>query len=155
MGGVHFGPAADEELLYVAVSDSLSALPQEAGGLHAVRLDSGEKVWHTPAAPLTCQPGVRGCNGAQSAAVTAIPGVVFSGALDGHLRAYSTADGQILWDFNTAQQFSTVNGIPGKGGSIDGPGPIVAGGMVYTNSGYSFPWEAAGNLLLAFSVDGN
>ena len=53
------------------------------------------------------------------------------------------------------QQFSTVNGIPGKGGSIDGPGPIVAGGMVYTNSGYSFPWEAAGNLLLAFSVDGN
>ena len=31
-----------------------------------------------------------GCSPAQSAAVTAIPGVVFSGSLDGHLRAYAT-----------------------------------------------------------------
>jgi len=83
-----------------------------------------------------------------------IPGAVFAGSLDGHLRAYDAADGKVIWDFDTLQDFSTVNGIRAHGGSINGTGPTIAGGMVYATSGYSrFP-VMAGNVFLAFSVDG-
>jgi polyvinyl alcohol dehydrogenase (cytochrome) len=37
---------------------------------------------------------------------------------------------------------------------VDGPGPAIANGMVLTNSGYGAFGGKAGNLLLAFSVDG-
>ncbi len=151
LGGVQWGPAADEQAVYVAVSDLLSP-PDQAGGLFALELATGKKIWHTPAKP-GCT-GQRWCTGAQSAAVTLIPGVVFSGAIDGHLRAYSTSDGAILWNFDTAQEFPTVNEVRARGGSLDGPGPTVANGMVYVNSGYGFWRGKPGNLLLAFSVDG-
>ena len=76
--------------------------------------------------------GERGaCSPAQSAAVTAIPGVVFSGGLDGHLRAYASADGNIIWDIDTAQTYKTVNGVTANGGSLDGPGQVVVEGMVF------------------------
>jgi polyvinyl alcohol dehydrogenase (cytochrome) len=47
-----------------------------------------------------------------------------------------------------------VNGVKGNGGSLDGPGPVVAGGVLYVNSGYGFIGQMPGNVLLAFSVDG-
>jgi polyvinyl alcohol dehydrogenase (cytochrome) len=143
--------AADETQVYVPVSDVLLK-PAEAGGLFALRIADGEKVWHAPAAPLACTSG-RGCSGAQSAAITAIPGVVFSGSIDGHLRAYSTSDGRVLWDFDTAREFPTVNGVKANGGSIDAPGPVVVGGMVFTNSGYGMFRGKPGNVLLAFEVE--
>lgn len=83
-----------------------------------------------------------------------IPGVVFSGSLDGHIRAYSTADGRILWDYDTAREFTTVDGWPGHGGSLDVPGPVIAGGMLYVTSGYAQFGGMPGNVLLAFSVAG-
>ena len=83
-----------------------------------------------------------------------IPGAVFSGALNGHFRAYSTSTGEVLWDFDTKRPFDTVNGVEAKGGSIDAGGPVIAHGMVYTGSGYGIFGGAAGNVLLAFSVDG-
>jgi polyvinyl alcohol dehydrogenase (cytochrome) len=88
------------------------------------------------------------------APATAIPGVVFSGSMDGHLRAYSMADGATIWDFDTLQPFETVNGVPGKGGSLSASGPTIAGGMLFVNSGYGALGGMAGNVLLAFSVDG-
>jgi polyvinyl alcohol dehydrogenase (cytochrome) len=101
---------------------------------------------------VTC-PAPRGCNPAQSAAISVIPGAVFSGALNGYLRAYSTSNGRILWEFNTWQDFKTVNGVAAKGGSINGPGPVIAGGMVLSNSGYGQFGGVAGNVLLAFGVN--
>ena len=78
-------------------------------------------------------------------------GAVFSGALDGHLRAYAATTGKILWDFDTDREFKTVNDVRAKGGSINGPAPTVAGGMLYVNSGdYR---GIRGNVLLAFGVD--
>jgi polyvinyl alcohol dehydrogenase (cytochrome) len=74
-----------------------------------------------------------------------MPGGVFSGSMDGHLRAYSTIDGKILWDFDTAKSFQTQNGIHASGGPLDCGGPTIVNGSVYINSG---------NTLLAFSVDG-
>jgi polyvinyl alcohol dehydrogenase (cytochrome) len=95
----------------------------------------------------------RGCNGAQSAAVTAIPGVVFSGSNDGALRAYSTATGAVVWEFDTNKEFTSVNGVPAKGASLIGPGPVVVGGMVYVNSGYGAFGGRPGNVLLAFGLE--
>jgi polyvinyl alcohol dehydrogenase (cytochrome) len=74
--------------------------------------------------------------------------------MDGHLRGYTAEDGKVIWDFDTAREFQTVNGIKAKGGSIDGPGPVVVNGMVFINSGYSRFGGIAGNVLLSFSPDG-
>jgi polyvinyl alcohol dehydrogenase (cytochrome) len=47
-----------------------------------------------------------------------------------------------------------VNGVPGRGGSIDGPGAVIGGGMVFVSSGYPNGGGMPGNVLLAFSADG-
>jgi len=159
-GGIQWGSAVDQNNVYVAVSDigrimltyttSTDADPKQGGGMFALRLDNGERVWYT--APEPCaRPR---CSPAQSAAVSAIPGVVFSGSVDGHLRAYATTGGKVVWDFDTAQNFETVNGVPGHGGSLDGPGAAIGDGMLFVNSGYPTSGGLPGNVLLAFSVDG-
>ncbi len=167
LGGSQWGSAADDKRIYVAISDAvvhsivdatapggrrIALDPKLGGGLHAIDLRSGTVVWS--ARPATCPAGRAVCSPAQSAAVTAIPGAVFSGALDGHLRAYSTADGRVIWDFDTAREFPTVNGKPARGGSIDATGVALAGGLVVVNSGYDQFGGIPGNVLLAFSVDG-
>jgi polyvinyl alcohol dehydrogenase (cytochrome) len=80
--------------------------------------------------------------------------VIFSGGIDGHLRAYSAKDGKIIWDMDTERDYQTVNGVKARGGSLDGPGAVIVAGIVYVNSGYFFQGSTAGNVLLAFSVDG-
>ncbi len=150
LGGIEWGSAADDQNIYVPVSDVLEP-SDKAGGLYAVKLATGERVWHTPAPALTCTTGP-GCSGAQSAPVSVMPGAVFSGSIDGHFRAYSTADGKIIWDFNTMQPFETVNGVKAAGGSIDAAGPVIAGGLVLTNSGYGQWRGKPGNVLLAFGL---
>lgn len=159
-GGVQWGSAADQSNVYVALSDigrisipnSLATEPdpKAGGGLFALRLENGEQAWFTP--PPSCGTRKR-CSPAQSAAVSAIPGAVFSGSVDGHLRAFSTTTGAILWDFDTVGTHRTVNEVPGRGGSLNGPGPAIAGGMVFVESGYAAN-GIPGNVLLAFSVDG-
>jgi polyvinyl alcohol dehydrogenase (cytochrome) len=108
-------------------------------------------VWSTPPPPCGERPR---CSPAQSAAVSAIPGVSFSGSIDGHLRAYASADGKIIWDIDTIRQYETVNGVAARGGSLDGPGPAIGGSMLFVNSGYGGNGGTPGNVLLAFSVDG-
>jgi len=167
-GGVQWGMATDGQNVYAAVSDvarkarkrtDLADLrdrdldPNLGGGLTAIRLSDGSKLWNTPGHP--CETPKPGCSPAQPSAVTAIPGVVFSGSVDGHLRAYSSEDGKILWDFDTAREFQTVNGVKGNGGSIDGPGAVVVKGMVFVNSGYSRQGGMPGNVLLAFTTSSN
>jgi polyvinyl alcohol dehydrogenase (cytochrome) len=161
LGGVQWGSAADGSNVYVAVSDIVrtaipnslgtNADPKIGGGLFAFRLETGERAWH--AASPGCGNRAR-CSPAQSAAVSAIPGVVFSGSVDGHLRGYSTATGAILWDFDSVGPYKTINEVPARGGSFDGPGPAIAGGMLFVNSGYARAGGMPGNVLLAFSVDG-
>jgi polyvinyl alcohol dehydrogenase (cytochrome) len=85
--------------------------------------------------------------------VTEIPGVVFATSTDGHIRAHSAEDGELLWDFNTMRDFETVNGVKGRGGSIDGPGAVVVNGMVFISSGYPRNGGVPGNVLLAFSPE--
>jgi polyvinyl alcohol dehydrogenase (cytochrome) len=159
LGGIQWGPAVDREKVYAALSDivakptpmGLQADPTAGGGLFALRLADGKKVWE--ALPPGCGDRIP-CSPAQSAAVTVIPGVVFSGSVDGHLRAYSAEDGKILWDFDTVRDYQTVNGVKARGGSLDGSGAVVVGGMLFVNSGYPGTGGMPGNVLLAFSVDG-
>jgi polyvinyl alcohol dehydrogenase (cytochrome) len=153
LGGIEWGPAADAKQLYAAVSDVTVADGKGPGGLTAIRVDTGEKVWFAPAPKPTCAWGPRNCTAAQSQAVTAIPGVVFSGSQDGHLRAFATTDGRVIWDVDTAQPVATVNGVPAIGGSLDGGGATVAGGMLYVNSGYGRITGQPGNVLLAYGLE--
>jgi polyvinyl alcohol dehydrogenase (cytochrome) len=165
-GGIEWGMATDGEIVYATVSDvgrtrqednPLDARryaldPQEGGGLTALRVKDGSKVWY--AAPQPCPTGApAGCSPAQPGAVTLIPGVVFATSYDGHVRAHAAADGKLLWDYDTAREFTTVNNVPAHGGSIDGPGPVVAGGLVLVNSGYPRNGGMPGNVLLAFGAD--
>jgi polyvinyl alcohol dehydrogenase (cytochrome) len=171
LGGSQWGSASDGQKVYVAISDigiggvadrkspqgfRLTLDPKKGGGLHALDLKTGKIVWSAKPAP--CDAARTDCSPAQSAAVTAIPGVVFSGSVDGHLRGYSASTGEVLWDVDTAHEFETVNGKTGRGnsrgGSMDAGGPAVVNGMVFVNSGYGQWGGMPGNVLLAFSVDG-
>jgi polyvinyl alcohol dehydrogenase (cytochrome) len=165
LGGSQWGSASDGKKVYVAISDlgigvvpdpkspkryRLVLDPKKGGGLYALDPATGKVIWSAPATP--CAASRTDCSPAQSAAVTAIPGVVFSGSVDGHLRAYSTSTGKILWDTNTAREFPTVNGQPAHGGSMDAGGPAIVNGMIFVNSGYGQWGGMPGNVLLAFSI---
>ena len=119
LGGIMWGSATDGKNMYVAESDlgfkgivadkttaqgyRLLLNPDQGGGLFALNVKTGEKIWSAPP-PHDC--GDRpSCSPAQSQAVTALPDVVFSGSLDGHIRAYSTSDGKVLWDMDTAHDY--------------------------------------------------
>jgi polyvinyl alcohol dehydrogenase (cytochrome) len=167
LGGSQWGSAADAQQVYVAISDiGLGGVadpkapggfrfildPKKGGGLYALDLATGTIAWSTK--PDPCAEGRTDCSPAQSGAVTAIPGVVFSGSADGHLRAYAAGTGKVLWDVDTAREFQTVNGAPAHGGSMDAGGPVVVNGMLFVHSGYGQWGGMPGNVLLSFSVDG-
>jgi len=150
LGGIEWGPAVDSQNAYFAVSDFRLENP---GGLHAVNLATGQRAWLTPAPPPVCSGPAPNCSGAQSAAISVIPGVVFSGSVDGALRAYSTKDGTIIWTENTNRDYATVNGVKANGASMGGGGPVIVDGMLFVNSGYGAPAGRVGNVLLAFGVE--
>jgi polyvinyl alcohol dehydrogenase (cytochrome) len=184
LGGVEWGIGADSKYVFVPNSDVgeiFNEFAKAAGaplpapdidvpgkpGLSALDPFTGKIVWNTPAPASPCHyAGDRSkdftkgaCVRAQSAAPAVMPGIVFSGTLDGWFRAYDAASGKIVWEFSTtAQTYDTVNGNATQpGGSIDGMGPAIAGGMVYTMSGFNGAARTGGNgvnVLLAFSVDG-
>ena len=147
-----WGSASDGRNMYVAISDYVAdgKLNPKAGGLLALRLSDGQELWRTVVSG--CGDNTA-CSPAQPAAVTLIPGAVFSGSRDGHIRAYETSGGRVIWDFDTSREFPTVNGVKARGGSLDGPGAVVAGGMVYVVSGYARNGGMAGNVLMAFSAE--
>ena len=152
LGGIEWGFAADGENVYIPMADPFGA--ERKPGLTALKLSTGEQLWHTPAPKAQCAWGTTRCTNAQSAAASAIPDVVFSGTADGHLRAYAAKYGAIIWDYDTAAAIATVNAGVTKGGTLDGGGPVIVNGMLYTNSGYGRIIGQPGNLLLAFSIGG-
>jgi len=137
-GEITFGGAADEQKAYFGT---------RSGAVWALDLKTGEKKWMTPVAPTPQR------QSGQTAALTVIPGVVFSGGQDGVVRAFSTADGKQVWQFDTIRDFMTTNGVPAKGGAMGAPGPTIAGGMMFLGSGYTGLGNGrGGNVLLAFEA---
>ena len=150
-GGVLWGIAADSERVYVPNGFFDPKSPDSAGGMAAIRLNDGHAIWSASNPPCGDR---KPCKQSHPAAVTAIPGVVFSGTMDGWLRAYAAQDGKVLWEYNTARDFPTVNGVNANGGSMSNAGPTVVGGMLFVNSGYSHHGGILpGNALLAFSTE--
>jgi polyvinyl alcohol dehydrogenase (cytochrome) len=142
-GGIAWGCAADYKNVYIALSGLLADPGNGAGSLTALEMKTGVARWHTATPTPACSWKDGGCSHALSQAVTVVPGGAFAGSLDGHLRAYSTIDGKVLWDFDTAQTWHTLNGIAAAGGPLDRGGATIVNGMLYVNSG---------NALLAFSA---
>jgi polyvinyl alcohol dehydrogenase (cytochrome) len=137
LGGIVWGGAADERAGYYGLS---------SGAMVAVQLTTGEKLWFTRLA----KEGVRVSN---AAAASAIPGVAFVGGTDGKLHALLTSDGHVIWEYDTARPFETVNKVPAHGGAMGAPGPTIAGGMLFAGSGYAVTGSNSGNVLLAFSAE--
>ncbi len=159
LGGVQWGTATDGATIYAATSDvafkdlvagqPFELDPDQGGGLHALAAGDGAVLWAAPPAQACGER--KNCSPAQSAAVTATPDFVLSGAIDGHIRAYAAESGRVLWDHDTARHFDTVNGVKAHGGSLDAAGPTVADGMIFVNSGYGLYGGEPGNVLLAFA----
>jgi polyvinyl alcohol dehydrogenase (cytochrome) len=160
-GGIQWGIAAGDGMVFAGLGEDIAGrarngaepppLPADAvgnGGLLAFDPATGKMIWNTPMPAGTCE-GKRGCQPSLKSPAAAIPGVVFAAGGDGHLRAYESKTGRVIWDFDAARSFPTVNGIEANGGSTVATGPTIANGMVYINSGSSMP----GNALLAFGVE--
>ena len=186
LGGVEWGMASDRRYVFAGVSDVASMIDEAARlggkeaapleqaqaparpGLTAINPATGRVAWHIVPPRAPCNPtaaqrptgdGSIPCFNAMSAAPAAMPGVVFEGTIDGWFRAYNSANGKVLWEDSTSQRtYSTVNGRTNQpGGSIDGNGPTIAGGMVFVTSGYNGAVGQGGNgtnVLIAYSVDG-
>jgi polyvinyl alcohol dehydrogenase (cytochrome) len=161
LGGIEWGSASDGTNMYVPLSDITFKDPAQrqrgglnaeaGGGLFALRLSDGKQAWLSR--PNGCGDKAS-CSPALSAPAAAIPGAIFGGSIDGHFRAFAAGDGHVLWDFDTARDFDTVNGVKARGGSIDVGGAAIANGTVVTTSGYGQWGGMRGNVLLAFGVDG-
>ena len=163
LGGIHWGMSYDGNNLYVPVSDYELIVPgltrvdpdnhaPEEPSLSALNINTGEVLWRNELKPI-CEDKTQ-CHPGLSAAVTSIPGVVFAGSLDGHLRAYASDDGALIWDVDTTGEVISTTGDTAHGGSIDADGPVIVDGQLYINSGYGFFGEQPGNVLLVYSVDG-
>jgi polyvinyl alcohol dehydrogenase (cytochrome) len=154
-GGVHFGMAAEGSRIYAPINDM--TYPEDLTrykfktpakpGLYALDAESGGLIWSSPA-PDVCG-DLQDCDPGISHAISAIPGAVIAGHMDGRLRIYASESGEVLWELNTLQDFDTVSGEKARGGSFSGPGAIVSDGMIYVNSGYGIYNHMAGNVLLA------
>lgn len=153
LGGVEFGPASDNHAYYVGISDIYVKDPKP--GVYAFRISDGELLWSSPSEKVACAWKNPYCSAAVSQALSAMPGVVFAGAMNGHFRAYDSATGKIIWDYDTADgPVAALGGKTAQGGVMDGAGPTVADGFVYVNSGYQARSGTPGVVLMAFSVDG-
>jgi len=137
LNGIVWGGAADGQNVYYGL---------QSGGMIALNLATGELRWHT----TFPTPGGTRVNNV--AAATAMPGVVFVGGSDGKIHALSASDGKVLWEYDSAKSFETVNQVPARGGAIASTGPSIVNGMLFIGSGYAVTGTNSGNVLLAFSA---
>ncbi|HEX4001721.1 MAG TPA: PQQ-binding-like beta-propeller repeat protein [Candidatus Acidoferrales bacterium] len=137
LNGIVWGGAADDENVYYGL---------QSGGIVALKLATGEILWHTRFPSTAPRPP------SNSAAATMMPGVVFVAGSDGSLHAVSATDGHVLWHYDTAHPYDTVNKVSAHGGAINSIGPAIAGGMLFIGSGYAVVGSNSGNVLIAFSA---
>jgi polyvinyl alcohol dehydrogenase (cytochrome) len=177
-GGVHWGMALSAQRLLVAAADPERVRPEYVPrpGLHALDVASGEVLWFQGVTrgceiaeedkPMIGLQNMRAGKKVAledqyrcsfyyglSAALLATPELVFSAGLDGRIRAFDIASGDLLWQDATARAFDADNGISGHGGAIDVSGQVIAGDWLYVQSGYSMFGQLPGNMLLAYRVN--
>jgi polyvinyl alcohol dehydrogenase (cytochrome) len=154
-GDAIWGLAAERDTVFASNPGAGAPESNGPGGLVALTLTAGKTAWRVPASTQPCTWGATGCEHRAPGAVTAIPGAILSGSLDGHLRAYASADGRLLWDMDTAQAYDAVNGDKAYGGNLDGAPQMIANGTLFVNSGNaSATSPRRGDAVLAITVDG-
>jgi polyvinyl alcohol dehydrogenase (cytochrome) len=160
-GGVHWGIAADDTHVYAPISNAGRPIPGQdvpddiQPGLYAVNLEDGSIDWafHVEA---SCAEEAREftprCDRTfgLSGAPTIIGDRIVTGGLDGRLYVLDKATGEVVWHFDTARAFETVNGVPANGGAIDNASIVAVNGTLFVNSGYGLFGTGAGNVTLAF-----
>lgn len=159
VGGIHWGIATDGERVFVPINwpygVAHGANATQQPGLHAVDVETGEVQW-TFVSKADCSgeraERIRGCATSigLSAAPIVIDGAVVQGGLDGMVRAFDARTGEVLFAFDTARTFQTINGVEGRGGSIDNASIVAANGHLLVSSGYGMFGQMPGNVLLAF-----
>lgn len=158
-GGVHFGMASEGSRVFIPIADvpvgGDGKVPpgDPHPGLYGVDAATGETVWSAPVTEDSCRDR-QFCAPGISSAITAMPGVVFAGHLDGWLHAYDSGNGKLLWKADTTEPAPTLNGDTAKGGAMSGPGPAIADGHVIVNSGYGYAMHMPGNALLVYAAEG-
>jgi len=162
LGGVHWGIALDGDTVFAPISFVGRTLPDETvdvatirSGLYALNAATGEVKWVFATSPDCAgdrQERVPSCGRMYgfSTAPTVIDGAVIEGGLDGYLYALDAKDGKQLWKYDTATTFQGINGVSGKGGSIDAASITAGNGLLFVNSGYGMFGETPGNVTLAF-----
>jgi polyvinyl alcohol dehydrogenase (cytochrome) len=160
-GGIHWGIAADDTHVYAPISYPGRSIPgQEVAadlkpGLYAVNLNDGTIDWKFEA-KADCTEARRKfvprCNSlfGLSGAPTVIGDYIITGGLDGRVYMVERKTGKLVWTFDTARDFETLNGVKGNGASFDNASIIAANGLVIMNSGYGLFGQGAGNVMLAF-----
>jgi polyvinyl alcohol dehydrogenase (cytochrome) len=152
LGGIEYGMASDGQLVYAPVVD-LNVGQKADGALNAVDLMTGQVRWRTPAPPDSCTGKPESCVNGLASPATVVGEVVFSGGMDGVLRAYEQREGTVVWSYDTVRSYTGVNGLEGTGGAFGMGGVTVVGDMVYVTSGFEvYNLALGGNVLLAFEL---
>jgi polyvinyl alcohol dehydrogenase (cytochrome) len=160
LGGINFGLASGNDKIYVPIADVQDGTGEDPSGffkgarhpgLHALDMATGEILWRSPMED-TCD-GREYCVPGIAVAITATDQLVFAGGIDGIMRIYDTETGAVLWQHQTAKDYTDVNGAKGNGGAISGgAGAVAYGDTLYVSSGYAFNGLMPGNVLLAFEI---
>lgn len=151
-GGIEYGMATDGTLAYAPVVDWSVGVDAD-GALNAVDLMTGKLIWRTPTPKEGCTGKGEHCANGLASPALVVGDLVFSGGLDGVLRAYDRREGTIVWSYDAAQSYKGVNGIEGNGGAFGMGGAVVAGNMLYVTSGWQvYNFTLPGNVLLAFEL---
>lgn len=161
-GGIHWGIAYKDDTVFVPVAQIGRPLPGgepiDPGlqrGMYAVDARTGAIKWQYTVMP-DCANGrdkkAPRCdrNYGFSGAPTIVDGAIIQGSLDGRLFALDLKTGREIWTFDTLRDYATLNGVPGKGGSIDAASIVAVNGLLFSGSGYGMFGQAPGNVLLAF-----
>ncbi len=161
LGGVHWGIAFHNDTVFAPISNvgvpikgEWDGDPTIKPGLYALNAKTGKIKWQfnpelpagTPASP----PGFPQHPIAMSTAPMVIDGVVIAATLDGTIYAVDEETGKQIWKMATAKDYTTINGVPGKGGAIDAASLYAANGLLMSNSGYGSFGQKPGNVILAF-----
>jgi polyvinyl alcohol dehydrogenase (cytochrome) len=153
LGGIHWGMTFVGDTLFAPVSDSGPPVTEgnpRQPGLHALDMKTGAVKWY--AAPQDrCEVGAR-CSNAYSAPATATEDFVISGALNGHLFVHDQVTGEVIWEYNSLQDYTTINAVAARGGSFDATGPVLSGNYMVVNSGYATFGQIPGNVVLVFKL---
>ncbi|MGB3621479.1 MAG: PQQ-binding-like beta-propeller repeat protein [Ketobacter sp.] len=179
LGGIHWGMAVDDTQIYAGVADVTAAksplsnialgndlmrpsynvpliqVPNAMSGLYALNKDSGVVNWEIHDTHFY---GSARIDSIYSAAVSVTNDVLFAASLNGIVKAFKTSSGESLWHFDTAVATQDIHGRSGNGGTIEGPGPVIAGNNLLLNSGYntfggSNEFQAGpGNALFIFKL---